>query len=566
MHRFLPFFQEDEQEHAVVCIDPSDPDNLRLLVAVIRWFGPEHVSLLLTGRAAMDPRVLAFRSAKIKAEKGNDANLIKEIPLTDWDPLFSEILLQASALRIKKLLAQFDCPDFPVYHGGIAPKAGVPHALHINDFTGFGDITPDEEASLRNNAVHITSPAKLAEKLVGKPFVIFLGGPATGAHALLQSYPELTEHVRGMFAQYAMLDGIEGMQWEGRAAGAQFNVMLDPVAGKKLCHTLLEHHIPVFFLPTNVTRDPKIGFGVPATHASAFYTTPGLQELARLHQVWYEAAIRSRKDELILEHDFATLLLFLQLTGHAPDVYEYTRMHITDFATEGPDAGVIRFAKATVSSLWVATKLLNPEAYVTMLRMSVVTHTYRFKHVVICGSIEDDASARARAVFEQRVLETVEAYLRQGHVVHWGSHPSMRTAMQHLARQYPSQIHQYLLEQYGYSHLPEIPYAQIRVFDTLTDMRIAMLAGRDVGIFLSGRNDFATTESKMPGVLAEFFGFRLLSPTGMVVSLTPAQDTVPLLNGAMESLGLFIALAAKYPVLAKACADLLQAAARTAQR
>ena len=308
----IPFFKQNEIAQAVVAVDPSDTDNLELAIGVIRWFGPENTHILLTGRAAMDPVEIKERIAEIKSRGGNP---IREIPIDKWSFCFSQTLVQASALRFKKLFALFEYPDFPIYHGGIALKPKVPHALHMNDLYGFGDIVEAEVKEIETGRVYTCPQENLVRALSEKPFVVFMGGPATGINQLLGENPHLYGQLRGLFAQYASLGNVKGMAWDGRSEKAQFNVMLDAPAGKRLCAELEARNIPTFFLPTDVTRKFEIGFGVPDMIEGILRTSPGLQELARQRRKWYEAAIRTRNGEVLLTHDMSTLFLFLQLIG-----------------------------------------------------------------------------------------------------------------------------------------------------------------------------------------------------------------------------------------------------------
>ena len=550
----IPFFKPDETPQALFCGDPSDTDNKEAAIGIAHKFGPQNTHILLTGRAALDPREVKKRVAEIKARGGNP---IKEIPINEWSPEFSEVLLQASALQFKKLLTLFGYRDFPIYYGGIALKPKVPHAIHMDDLFGFDDITKTEVAEIEAGRGYTSPRENLVRALGKKPFVVFMGGPATGIEKLLDENPQLYGQLRGVFAQYASLGNVKGMAWDGRSEKAQFNVMLDAPAGKRLCAELEERNIPTFFLPTDVTRKFEIGFGVPDMIEGILHTSPGLQELARQRRKWYEAAIRTRAGEVLLTHDMATLFLFLQSIGELPKIYETSTAKITNFVTEGPDEGAIELELGVPeSNLAVATKLLNREGYIDALRNSLQPHSFIPKHVVICGSIESNAPEDERIAYEQEVLEAVLQHLRQGHIVHWGSHPSIQLTMRTLAVMFPTQMHQYLVERFKSSQLPELPEKNVHIFATLEDMLRSMMPNKDIGIFFRGRLDMDKTIEGFSGVLLEYLAFQIANPVGIVERHIQLGGAV-LLIAAMESVTVLQRCIAKSPAFRKQYASLL---------
>ncbi len=549
------FFDSNETPRVVVAVDPSDTDNLELAIGALRWFGPDNTHILLTGRAAMDPRIVKKLAEEIGARGGNP---IREIPITEWSAEFSEVLLQASALRFKKLLRLFDCTDQPIFHGGIAAKPKVPHAIHMDDLFGFGDITGEDVGEIEKGLVYTDAQETLAASLNEKPFVVFLGGPATGVEQLLRSYPHLYQGLRGVFAQYASLGNVKGMQWDGRSERAQFNVMLDAVAGKNLCGEITEKNIPLFFLPTDVTRRNEIGFGVPDMVEGILRMSPGIQELARQRRKWYEAAIRTRNGEVLLTHDMSTLFLYLQLQGELPKVYETSPAIITEFTTGGPDEGAIELdLDVSESNLAVATKLINRDAYIDVLRSSLQPHSFAQKHIVICGSIESDAPEKESLAYAQKVLEVVSLHLRQGHIVHFGSHPSMQSIMSLLAQNYPTQLHQYLIERFQESRITALPDNHVHIFATLVEMRKSMLEDKNVGVFLRGRTDMGNTVEGFSGVLLEYLAFQIANPNGLIERHIELGGAT-LLVAAMESVAVLQQCMAKSAVLRKQYGSLLQ--------
>ena len=444
----LPFFSKSDTPTAIVAIDPTDTDNLELVIGVIKVFGPKHTHVILTGRRALHPDYIKKRVGKIKSAGGNP---VVDIPLEEYDEIFSQHLLEISALRFKRLLKKFGYTNFPIYHGDIAAQAMVPHALHMDDLTGFHDVKKNDITLVTKGKTYTTPITQLTKRLHDgagvKPFVVFLGGPSTGLNILFNEDLSLVTNYKGHFAQYANLGGVSGMQWEGRDNSAQFNVKLDSRAGSEHYALLKKYNIPTFFLPTDVTRLSNIGFGMPNILENTLGLEPGLVALNALRKYWYDSAIAPREGEVLLTHDMATLFMYLQLIGTLPEIYETTSVSVTDFYTSGDKDGIILFETSEPSShLHIATKMTNSAAYIDALTTYLHSYTFATKKIVLCGSIEANENTRSVQEFEQSLLETTVAYLKQGYEIHWGSHPSMEAIMVELCKIYPTQIHRYVLK------------------------------------------------------------------------------------------------------------------------
>ena len=552
-----PFFQPHETPQAVVCVDLADNDNLELIIAaLVAVHGPENVHVIATGRRALPPEVVAECVAEVKVAGGNPIIELKG----EWDEAYSEKLLELSVLRYQRVLASYHVADMSVYHGGIAAVDGVPHMLHADD-SRFPLLTDDDHVSVEAGVRYTRPLSELAEKLRGTPFVVFLGGPATGIDLLLQAHPALWDELRGSFAQYAMFEGEQGMAWEGRAAGTQFNVLLDPVAGARYHARLEAQRIPSFWLPTNVTRmQAAIGFADPRFFDGLLEPTYPNMLLSEQRRAWFEAAIEGRLGEALLTHDLATVFLYLQLAGELPQVYETKPANLTRFESEGESAGAIAFDFVdTESWLTVATKLVSRTVYLNAVRAYLRVWDEPVLHVVLSGSLEGDAPPELQEQFRAELINAVRTHLQLGHHVHWGSHPSMHDVMRLFAQEYPLQLHKHVLERFAdESHIADLPESQVYVYPSLLELRKAMLTEKDFAVFLHGRLDAENRVEGFSGVLVEYFAVQVLSPQVIIERHTNLGGAVTLL-AAMESLGVFANQLVRDPIFREQVVALLGA-------
>jgi len=122
----------------------------------------------------------------------------------------------------------------------------------------------------------------------------------------------------------------KGMKMEGRPPGSQFNVLLDPKAGKRLLEDCQEHEVPFVCMTTDVTRVARIGFGTPETllrslGLSSFY----MLRLMRLWSIWDSKSLAPR-GEMIYPHDLSCLLALNQFLG-AEEVYSFADVSVSRF-------------------------------------------------------------------------------------------------------------------------------------------------------------------------------------------------------------------------------------------
>jgi hypothetical protein len=504
---------------SVVAIDATDPDNFVLVLGALSTHGAKNVAVILTGRCALPPDVIADRLAEGKAK-----NLMPRdaVPMSEWDRDYSELLKRVSAVRLAKFLTLFGYPDVPLFDGGLAEAPRVPHFLHMEDMKGFGDITDSVEAAVREGSLQPLRPLNTFSSWAqDSPFVVYLGGPATGIAQLLEE-PCQRSCVTGIFAQYGVYGDEKVMAMEGRGERVQFNVWLDIAAGARLVDICKKYGVPFYFLPSNVTRRAEIGLGIPALGEGVLDSRHvGFLELQRMRTIWYKNAIAPRAGELLLDHDMACLVMYLQTMGEILPAYEVHRVVPKIVTIESPavKAGETHFTfegeGVATSPFWLATKLLNRDVYFEVLNQTIRFADARTNSQVVLStslSPSDMADDTLLREYEARLIELLLPRLRAGDTIHWGSHPSTARVMARLAELYPNQLCQHLLKRLSQSRIGAIPAENVRMYESLNDLIAGMIPNKDEGLFLAGRLDLENTEMNRSGVLAEYRLFSLCNP------------------------------------------------------
>lgn len=521
-----------DSQKALVLIEPTDPDNVALLSGAIAVFGLENVAVILTGRCALNPKIVKERVATALA---SGLSKVEAIPMEEWDREFSSHLHKVSAYRVAKLISSFWGESCSIFDGGFSKRPRVPHALHVDDLYGFGDIDEREERAVERGEIAVLQPLSEIERFLGNDtFVAFLGGPATGLKLLLEQSPRLVHQLTAVFGQYGSLGQVKGMEIAGRPERAQFNVLLDPDSGKFVVEQCEANKVPFYFLTSDVTRRGEIGFGTFEHLYSLLRPRSfGLLRLCAQWKIWYEQVVRSRAGELLLTHDMSCLLAYLQEAGACQPIYEFKSAAIAKFGTEGSEEGEIEFdLTATEATHHVAVKLLSREVYTRELVRSL--HGTQRHEIALSTSLskEEEADPATRRRYADTLVRALTPLLDEGGVVHWGSHPSTWEVMEYLSRVYPNQLVQHLLSRFSASRIPSISDENVRYHENLVDLRVSLLGGKDLGVFVAGRTDIENTVEGRPGVLIEYVFFVAVNPTAKT-------QEFPLRDGDMSS---FIAL------------------------
>lgn len=266
-------------------IDAPDPDNFVQQIALHRLNPGATIHVALTGRPVR-------------------FNATKEHKTWEWDVESSRMAQEASAQRLKNFLRHFKVDVSRVFDGGIAPRTLVPHWLHFAEYYKFLDGDP--LAALRYSELDPQEELiKLLLECPEKSVKVAVGGPMTGLYQLIVRNPEVATRFKEIHAMFATWGKVELMQFGDKPRGAlQFNVACDPQAAHAVLTGL---DVPIYLMPTEVTRVKEIGFVNAQALRAALPANRGTAALYNLYALWYDAAVKPRQDkdpnELIYIHD-----------------------------------------------------------------------------------------------------------------------------------------------------------------------------------------------------------------------------------------------------------------------
>jgi inosine-uridine nucleoside N-ribohydrolase len=266
-------------------VDAPDPDNFVQQIALHKLNPDATIHVALTGRPVR-------------------FNATTEHKNWEWDVESSRMAQEASAQRLRNFLRHFDVTVSRVFDGGIAPRTLVPHHLHFNEYYKFLDCDP--LAALRHSELDPQEELiKLLLACPEKSVKVAVGGPMTGLYQLIVRNPVVASRFKEIHAMFATWGTVELMQFGDKPRGAlQFNVACDPQAAHAILTGL---DVPIYLMPTEVTRVKAIGFQNAQELREALPATRGTAALYNLYALWYDAAVKPRQDknpdELIYIHD-----------------------------------------------------------------------------------------------------------------------------------------------------------------------------------------------------------------------------------------------------------------------
>lgn len=309
-------------------VDAPDPDNFVMLVALAKLFPEATVHVILTGRPV-----------KFKATK--------ECKLWDWDKKSSLLAQESSAARIKNFMRHFGVRVTNVYDGGIAHRTLVPHHIHFADYYRFLDVDP--LAAIRHSELEPQEELiKLILAMEPGSTPVSVGGPMTGLYQLIGRCPEIVSRFSELHAMFATWGTVQLMQMDAAPRGAvQFNAACDPQAAHAI---LMGLDIPIYIMPSEVTRVKSIGFENAVALRKALPENDGTRQLYQLYALWYDAAVKPRQDknpdELIFIHDLVSA--FSLRTDLRNGIYQMVPVEITSvphLPREQADWGKVLMAK-----------------------------------------------------------------------------------------------------------------------------------------------------------------------------------------------------------------------------
>jgi hypothetical protein len=300
-----------EKLPVVGLVDNVDPDNAAQILALMSSYF-DLKGVVVTGRAANDDRTAA----------------LSEISEDD-----SEFRTTLNAVRMLNFMdAAKPGHGIPVFTGTAAPRALVPHRLHVDELA-FNDLEPGQLGAIKKKhlgRLGLAGDLEGAQHFLGGDDVgevsLIVGGPMTDVAKLLR-IPAVEERAKDIFAQFGMFGFGEQqlMDFGDTPRGKrQFNVACDPDAAHEV---LTGFQRPIHLYPTDVTRVDAIGFRDSDALRDFLPDSAGARVLSNLYDAGYALMIKPRR-ELIYIHDIAPALGALGLSAVLVNPYHERMVQI----------------------------------------------------------------------------------------------------------------------------------------------------------------------------------------------------------------------------------------------
>ncbi len=240
-------------------MDGPDADNyLALMAAISKAMCFDLVAVIMTGRpvsAEMDAVPYAFNARASRAVRRDNA------------------------LHAKGVLMRHGGEHVPVFSGGRAPYSTVPQHLHIHE--RVTDVYDDAHAG-HELAGDIDDAVAYLATFTG-PLHFICAGPLTDI-AYLMRQPMLHGKLGIATAQLGMF-GFNPRVKTLAGGRRQFNALADPSAARE---ALLHYPSPFYMVPTDITKDPELGFN-SAKEIAKLSRSSATRELAAMYeQAWPE--------------------------------------------------------------------------------------------------------------------------------------------------------------------------------------------------------------------------------------------------------------------------------------
>jgi inosine-uridine nucleoside N-ribohydrolase len=288
-----------ETTQTIVIVDNVDIDNL--LAAVVACHPVLNMNVkavVVTGRTAHpDPTA----------------------PIDAIDVEYAEEIRQRNTRRMKGTLTRHGYGNIPVYEGLIAPRTLVPHRVHIDERLldpYFDEQYMDTDGSFKDAMEFMSS-------LTG-PIDFIVGGPLSEVASLMHN-PQLNGKLGTLTCQLGMFGFNNSVQL--MAGGRkQFNAACDPDAVAKV---LADYPSTVWMVPTDVTKDPEVGWSNPHLLREIIS-----EELILQYVTFWSRALKPR-NEGIFPHDVHPVFAMAQSRGNIPSMYSSTSVEVTNVSHDG---------------------------------------------------------------------------------------------------------------------------------------------------------------------------------------------------------------------------------------
>jgi inosine-uridine nucleoside N-ribohydrolase len=291
---------------------------------------------------------------------GRPATKDPKATIDESDPAYSREVLRRNTRRVKGMLRRMRRDDVYVFSGLIPKKTIVPHfrngvRIHVDeaDLDYYNDFAQVREDGNFKDALRFIA------RLRGKTDFV-CGGPLIELDRIQQAR-QLRPKLGVLTCQLGLFGfgGVETMA----GGGLTFNGAAAPEATRAV---LADWPSPIFMVPTDITKQPSLGFNTPADVKKFGYPS----ELVRMYEIFYRDALLPRK-ERIYPHDVHPAFLMAQLRGRLRrSIYTWERVCINRVGPQGQIDATFGVGSPVHGDRFVV-KRANADAFMQLLKATV---------------------------------------------------------------------------------------------------------------------------------------------------------------------------------------------------
>lgn len=291
-----------QKRPAVLFLDNTSADNLALALAATRRDSLlDVVAVFVTGRAAhRDPNA----------------------SIEERQEIYSSQIHLFNAKRMSGFLrgAGRSDEDVPVYMGEMVYRTRlrtvIPHKFHADE--RLYDVHADSDYGII--AGDFRQGLQFLREYRGEKLTVLAGGPLTELAIIVRYCPDIAAKLGTIVVQAGDFAEGDSTNLLG-GKGNSFNGACDPAA---LNDVLAYHEGDIYVLPSNITKQPEIGFATPDEMAAlGIYS-----QLVDIYRAHYEYSAKRRGTALYV-HDLGLVMLIEQLLTNNQDYpYRYEPVEI----------------------------------------------------------------------------------------------------------------------------------------------------------------------------------------------------------------------------------------------
>jgi len=292
---------------AVAFVDNTSADNPSLIMALILSPWIDLKAVFVTGRAAhSDPNA----------------------PTEERDDDYSDFIHELNTLRMVEFVRSLGS-NVKVFKGqevrDTALRTVIKHAWHVNE-----EIYNLWDAWSFNYDGTFEDGLRFLGEYEGPNMLVFGGGPLTEIAFILNNRQDIATKFGPMFIQAGDFAEDESTNLLG-GKGNSFNGACD---AKALHDVVVGYDGDIFVLPSNITKQPEIGFAHPDEIAEL-----GVYDrLVKLYGVHYEHTAKRRGTSLFI-HDLGLAMLAEQVLGYRSYPYQCVPVNVVEVPYGAPAEG-----------------------------------------------------------------------------------------------------------------------------------------------------------------------------------------------------------------------------------